>query len=50
VVPVAAEVRVVQWDHDDVAHARGDLLVAARAHVRLGRLERVKAADFDVAF
>src|SRR5690606_6213294 len=48
VVPVAAQVGCLVGDGDDVAGAPGNVLVAPRAQVGLGRLVRLDAADLDV--
>jgi hypothetical protein len=45
---VAAQVGGVEGDDDEVAHALGDLLVAARAQVRLAGLEGLNPPDLDV--
>src|SRR4051812_11778783 len=47
-VPVPAQVRGAVGNHDEVAGARRDLLLAARATVRLHGLVRLDAAHLDV--
>ena len=47
-VPVAPEVGLGDGHHDEVAHALRDLLVAAGAEVRLGRLKGVDPPDLDL--
>jgi hypothetical protein len=42
---VPSEVGCIERHHDDVAEPRRDLLVAARAQVGLGCLERVNPPD-----
>jgi hypothetical protein len=48
VVPVAAKVRRLQRDDDDMTGARRDVLVAAGAQVGLGRLEGLDPTHFDL--
>ena len=47
-VPVAAQIRGVERHDDEVARARRDLLVAARAPVGLGGLERLDPPYLDL--
>jgi hypothetical protein len=47
-VPVPAQVGRVEGHDHQMARAEGDVLVAARAQVRLDRLERVDPADLDL--
>ncbi len=44
-MPVPSRGRVAERDHDDVAHPDGDLLVASRAAVGLGRSDGLDAAQ-----
>ena len=48
VVPVPAVVRDAGRHGDDVAHALGDVLLAAGAEVGLGRLVRLDPPDLDL--
>jgi hypothetical protein len=48
VVPVAAQVRLVQRHDDKVPDPGWDLLVAPGAEIRLGGLVGVDAADLEV--
>jgi hypothetical protein len=45
---MTAQVGFVKGHHDEMADADGDVLIAAGAQVRLGRLVRVDPADLDV--
>jgi hypothetical protein len=47
-VPVAAEVHGVDGDDHHMAHAWGDLLLAAGAQIGLGGLERLDPPDLDL--
>jgi hypothetical protein len=47
-MPVPAEIRSVERNHHQVAHARVDVLVAPGTQVLLGGLERMDDADLDL--
>lgn len=47
-MPVAAKVRCFAGHHDDVSHARRDVLVAPWADVGLGGLVRLDEPHLDV--
>lgn len=47
VMPVAAQLRGLLGHDDQMADARRDVLVAARAEIRLARLIGLDAADLD---
>jgi hypothetical protein len=47
-VPVAPQVDRVEGNDHQVTHADADLLLAARAEVGLGRLERLDPPDLDL--
>lgn len=48
-MPVPSKVRGIPRNHDQVADPGRDLVLASRAQVRLAGLERLDAADLDLA-